>query len=234
MKLLKQLCLPTRDSQSILDVGCAGGVAFDDFSQFGEVYGIEPDAELLNCIPKWSDRVIHCTFGPEFQSERSYDVLLMLDVIEHIEDDKAALTKAYDILKPGGLLILTVPSLMMLWSVHDEINQHYRRYHLRDLSELFAETAFEIKELRYLFAALVPLKLVHKWVSTVNKDSYQVSPPSPIVNAIFLTLGKLERFFFRIPGLKLPFGSSALVIARKPLRASHCEKEGSNGSKIKD
>ena len=112
---------------SILDIGCAGGLGFDDLSKSGDVYGLEPDAGLAESVPKWRHRVTVRPFDSTYDCEQQYDLVLMLDVLEHLEDDVGAIRTLHKILKPGGTALLTVPALQSLWSAHDIVNEHYRR-----------------------------------------------------------------------------------------------------------
>ena len=96
--------------RTIFDIGCAGGVSFDDLSQYGEVYGLEPDPTLVDACPQWRAYIELTGFGPEYAPSRQYDLVLMLDVLEHLEDDVTALGSLRQLLKSGGRAILTVPS----------------------------------------------------------------------------------------------------------------------------
>src|SRR2546423_111989 len=89
---------------ALLDVGCGGGVYFDDYQRFGQIHGLEPDAMLATSLPRWRDFIEMTGFEGGYQSTRRYDLVLMLDVLEHIADDGAALANAARLLKPGGHL----------------------------------------------------------------------------------------------------------------------------------
>lgn len=204
------------DRPRILDIGCAGGVAFDDFSRYGEVYGIEPDAQLVDSTPRWRHRIEHAMFGPETRAEQPFDVILMLDVLEHIEDDAGTLAHLFSLLKPGGYAILTVPSLQWLWSVHDDINLHFRRYHRRPLRDLLTQSGFEVRRLNYLFGWSLPLVYLRTWLSPKKMDSYRVDVPSPPVNMLFAGLTRCENGLSRVLGLSPPLGSSLLAVVQRP------------------
>ncbi len=201
---------------AILDIGCAGGVAFDDWSRYGDVYGIEPDENLISKTSSWHERVEHTLFDDAYRSPRAYDVVLMLDVLEHIEDDDAAMRKLYSILKPGGCAILTVPALPALWSVHDEVNLHFRRYTKRTLSEVVRRAGVEIRELRYLFFWSLGLVYARKWLSRGKPDAYAVSVPARPVNALMRSLSLCEAWLTDTLGIPVPCGSSLVTILRKP------------------
>ncbi len=201
----------------ILDIGCAGGVAFDDFSRFGDVYGIEPDAQLVESTPRWRHRVEQTMFGPNYRADQPFDVILMLDVLEHIEDDAGTLQSLFSLLKPGGHAILTVPSLNWLWSVHDDINLHFRRYHRRPLRALLTQSGFHVRRLKYLFGWSLPLVYLRKWLSPKDLKEYRVDVPSAPVNLVFAGLTRCENALSNLLGLSPPLGSSLLAVIQRPL-----------------
>src|SRR5262249_50745102 len=109
----------------IFDIGCAGGVSFFDFCQYCQRDGFGPGPTLVDACPQWRECIELTGFGPDYAPSRQYDLVLMLDVLEHLEDDTAALGHLQHLLKPGGRALLTVPALQALWSVHDVVNRHY-------------------------------------------------------------------------------------------------------------
>src|SRR5882724_8508718 len=137
--------------RTIFDIGCAGGVSFDDLSQYGEVYGLEPDPTLVDACPQCRACIELTGFGPDYAPSRQYDLVLMLDVLEHLEDDVTALGSLQHLFKPRGRAILTVPALQSLWSVHDVMNRHYRRYDKMGLQRLLEASGFAVHALQYFF-----------------------------------------------------------------------------------
>ena len=219
--VLRELSLACQRSTAspplrILDIGCAGGVAFDDFSRYGEIHGIEPDGQLVDSTPQWRHRVEQVMFGAEYQPTQPFDVILMLDVLEHIEDDRAALNKLLGLLKPGGYAILTVPALGWLWSVHDDINLHFRRYYRRPLRKLLIQSGFHVRQLKYLFGWSLPLVYLRKWLGPRNLKEYRVDVPSAPVNAVFAGLTRLENAVSNLVHLSPPLGSSLLAVIQRP------------------
>ena len=212
----------------ILDIGCAGGVAFDDFSRFGTVHGIEPDKQLIDSTPRWRGHVEQALYGPDYPVGPPNDVILMLDVLEHIADDRGTLQNLWSQLKPGGHAILTVPALTALWSVHDDINLHFRRYHRQPLRKLLTETGFEVQRLQYLFGWSLPLVYLRKWLSPRNLQEYRVEVPSTPVNRLFGSLTRAENAITNRIGLAPPLGSSLLAVIQRPTPAPHSSGRRSN------
>src|SRR5438132_4976525 len=209
-------------ARNILDIGCAGGVSFDDLSRYGEVYGVEPDANLVDSCPQWRERIELIRFGPSYSALRQYDLVLMLDVLEHIEDGAMALGHVRQLLKPGGLAILTVPALQSLWSVHDVINLHYRRYDKRGFKRLIEDSGFTVRDLRYFFIWPLGLMYLRKLLLGTKQrpgKSYTVRVPFPPVNRLFVGLSRSEQRLMRF-GICWPLGSSLLAVVERPRELS--------------
>jgi SAM-dependent methyltransferase len=202
----------------IFDIGCAGGVSFDDLSQYGQVSGLESDPALAEACPQWRACIELTEFGPAYARSRQYHLVLILDVLEHIEDDTAALGQLWQLLKPGGRAILTVPALQSLWSVHDVVNRHYRRYDKMGLQRLLKGSGFAVHDLRYFYFWPLGLMYLRKlWFGTKPHagQSYTVSVPSALVNRLCAGLSGAEQWLMRL-GVRWPFGSSLLAVVERP------------------
>lgn len=209
--------LRQKNSQSdrpwrILDIGCGGGAGFQDYSQFGEVFGIEPDPELATALPEWSERIEQRCFDATYRPAEAFDLVLMLDVLEHLEHDEDALLAVQRVLRPGGFLLITVPALMSLWSVHDEMNQHFRRYTAANLRLLLQSTNYQIHKLHYFYSWSLPLMYLRK-VLTKDQDGYSVSIPPWPLNGLFRRLSNVENSLHR-RRLHLPLGSSLIALVQ--------------------
>jgi hypothetical protein len=168
---------------------------------------------LIDPAGPWADRI---TTGPliEDASERArYGLIVALDVLEHIEHPEPAIAILRGRLRPGGWFIATVPAFDALWTAHDDVNHHHRRYRVNDIEALVRDSGLEIVESRYFFVWLA----VVKWVVALTERVLSADanpprvPPAPI-NAAALAITRLEQ---RILGdAHPPFGSSAIVIAR--------------------
>ena len=119
---------PAQGWKTILDIGCGDGLFFPELSRFGEVEGVEPFAELVSPSNPYRDRISICPFDENYRPGKRYSLILMLDVLEHIEDAAGALRHAIELLEPDSRLVATVPAFMALWTNHDVMNQHFVRY----------------------------------------------------------------------------------------------------------
>ena len=146
-----------------------------------------------------------------------FDVVALFDVLEHIADDALVVRNIYDMLRPGGRVILTVPAHRWLWSRIDELSSHHRRYNRKGLASLLRAAGFEVLKARYFFTALVPALLVRSFVSrnatwaTVESESgLTVSPLGNLV--LRLASGPGD---FLLSPLRGFVGGSLLAVARK-------------------
>ena len=201
----------------ILDVGCGDGLFFERLGQFGQVEGLEPDASLL-LDPRWRSKIQVGPLGPGFQPDEPFDLVLMLDVLEHIEDDGEALEAAFKALKPGGHLLVTVPALPWLWSRHDEANEHHRRYLPSTLRRTLLDAGLTIITLRYAFFWTVAPLLARRWLSPadsrVGVADYAVTIPPEPLNRALTYLSRREHAIGQV--LRWPLGSSLMAVARRP------------------
>lgn len=216
---LGELDLPAK--AEILDVGCGDGLLFPRLEQLGDVRGIEVDVDLLNPAGPYRDRIETNPLGdPGYRAWR-FDLVTALDVIEHIENDDEAVAEMVRMLRPGGYLVVTVPASMSLWSHHDEINMHYRRYTAIQLERLLAPHAL-VLDLRYLFNALyLPKRLVTAIERLRRGDRAplavrQHALPPPFINSLLRQYCVWEGR--RARSMRLPFGSSLLALVRRPPR----------------
>lgn len=208
---LRRLDLPR--SANILDVGCGDAVFFPALSQFGAVRGIEIDRSLVRPDNPYRDAIHHAPLGDAEYADWRFDLITALDVIEHIENDAAAIENLVAMLRPGGFLVLTVPAFMLLWDAHDERNCHYRRYRREGLRELLAPHG-ELRELRYLFHGLFFAKAAFRLVNGASGGRLRqhAVPPRP-VNWAMQALCRAEN---RLLGpLGIPFGTSVLAVLQR-------------------
>lgn len=204
-----------RPLRQILDIGCGNGLFFDALRHFGEVRGIEADAGLVTDGPQ-RGRIEVRPFDDTYRPAQPLDLVLMLDVLEHLQDDSAAVRHVYDILAPGGFFLLTVPALMWLWSRHDDANLHYRRYHKETLAKVLTQAGFRIEMARYFFGwTLGPMLLRRVLAPGHNQEqaAYRVRVPARPINRALYALSRCEQVTVGRWGL--PLGASLIAVAVK-------------------
>jgi len=205
----------------ILEIGCGTGGNLEILSNLGEVTGLDVLKYALDFCRKRgvNNLVLGRAEKTNFPSE-SFDLILMLDVLEHIKDDKKAIGETRRILKEGGYFLVTVPAYQFIWSEHDEILGHYRRYSISDFSKKLEEAGFDIIKISYFVSLLFPVILGYRILRKIlfpksKKNTAYVVLPKPI-NNFFIYLLKLEGLLLKY--FNLPFGTSILCIAQKPKR----------------
>jgi SAM-dependent methyltransferase len=201
--------LDGRRDAAILDVGCGDGVLFPFLSRYGDIEGIEPDASVVSDDSPWRSRIQIRPFDASFAPGRRYDLILMLDVLEHIERPESALRHVHDLLAPGGALLMTVPAFQLLWTHHDELNRHFRRYTKSMLVEAARDSGLVIRESWYAFQWLFFAKLVERARERVFGAAPPETVPGPAINDALYTISIAER---QIVGRHMPFGSSLVAV----------------------
>lgn len=210
--LLERLA-PPGGFGAILDVGCGDGLFFDRLRRFGEPRGIESEAALVS--EENRGRITIAPFDERFVPGERFGLILMLDVVEHLDDDVAALRHARSLLAPGGLLIATVPAFRLLWTAHDDTNHHRTRYTRGGFVRAARAAGLEVRSARYFFHWLVPLKLLVRAKERLLPAAPAMAEvPSPALNRLFYGLSLLEQATWgRLPW---PFGSSLLAVCATP------------------
>ncbi len=211
--------------RKVLEVGVGPGVnLYSLYPDNADLIGVEPDpgnarlAAGLGQIPVHEGTVEKL---PAVAMTTTFDVITMFDVLEHIEDDRAALQILKERLKPGGALLLTVPAYQWMWGAHDDVNLHFRRYTRGRLIALLRDAGFVVKRSTYFNTWLFPLialvrlvaKLIPKRKPTSRDVGSDFDKPSGLLNAPLRWLFASEAWF--LPWVSFPFGVSLFVSARK-------------------
>ena len=206
---------PTGGWRHALDVGCGDGLFFPQLKGYAErVEGVEPDAALVS-EPDHPDGLIHVrSFDATFLPDRRYGLVLFLDVLEHIPDAEEAVRHTVELMEEGGVLLVTVPAFLHLWTTHDELNHHVTRYTRASLTGLLAPH-FTVLRTRYFFRWVHPAKIAQRILEGVSRRTEPTLPslPQAPMNRLLYGISRLEdKLFGRLP---VPLGSSILAVARK-------------------
>jgi len=207
--------LGLRRPARILDVGCGDGLLFPALSHFGEVTGIEIDPALLTDDGPWRERIHTEPLTSRRFDGQQFDLILALDVLEHIEHDRDESARLVELMAPGGRALVTVPASPALWDEHDRLNAHWRRYTQRTLSDCLTGHGARLVELRYLFHWLYLPKLLVTRLNALRRQKVaQHQIPPAWLNRALMRVCAAEYALTR--GLRLPFGTSLLAILEKP------------------
>ena len=201
----------------VLDIGCGSGVLARELAQSGAAV----TASDLIPHPDWSasrnPRFVAGDYLGLSTELGVHDVVLALDVMEHFEDDRAFADHLMDNVRPGGSAIVTVPAYKWLWSRHDEVNHHFRRYTRATLRQVITGAGLEVSRCGYIFFGLIAPKLL---VSVVGRgsDRDEIPTPAPIFNETATKYFQLEHRIAITRRNFLPAGTSVLAVCRRPFR----------------
>ncbi|MCL6477966.1 MAG: class I SAM-dependent methyltransferase [Peptococcaceae bacterium] len=203
----------------ILDVGCGTGGNLSLLSQFGCVSGLEMDAGAVEMAKERGLGQIYKGEipGPLPFEENSFDLIVMLDVLEHIEDDGEAIRYLVEYLKPNGYLLITVPAHSFLWSNHDRAHHHLRRYTRPQLVEKLRESRLDIIYSSYFNVWLFPMILLIRTIKNKlikSKDNCDLSMPKYCINKILAAIFSSEKYFIK-KNYRFPVGVSIIACGKK-------------------
>lgn len=217
--------------RKILDIGSGAGNMAHHLAHYGKVIGLDFNPRPLAVAGLRGLDAIQASGDTLPFADEEFDLVALLDTIEHIPDEFGVLAECRRVLKPGGKLMITVPAFLWLWSYNDEINAHERRYTASELQHKLAMVGLQTKRLSYnnffLFPAVAALRLLRPYRPalesphlTNDEKVYQVEMeaiPEPI-NSVLHGVGWLEAEL--IERMSLPVGLSVLCMAEKPISIS--------------
>lgn len=213
--LIGDLALP--QPAQVLEVGCGPGGNLGMLKRFGEVTALEPDeASRLYARERMGVRVEGGFLPHDLPFEpAAFDLVCAFDVIEHVEEDAASVASLSRLLKPGGYFAATVPGQPWMWSRHDELHHHKRRYRMGDYRGLFEAADLKVVKASYFNTLLFPLiaGIRAAKMATGSTAADDDALPSPALNAALAALFGAELHWLkRAP---LPIGVSIVLIARR-------------------
>ena len=207
---------------SIIDIGCAGGVLLYELAQdgFTDLTALDYSAEAIELCKQRGIAQAYVMDGhnPEFP-DNSFDVVIASDSLEHLKDDELALRNWYRILKPGGRAFIFVPAYQSLWSEHDVVNYHFRRYTKKNLTAKALAAGFRRLQGGYWNnALLIPTALMRlikgapKEGAKLDEGGDIVALPAPLNAAVTAWL-RMEGFFSKM--IPMPAGVSTFIVVTK-------------------
>lgn len=212
------------NSLKTLDVGCGTGFLTKRLEDHGTAIGLDSSEESLLYGRKRGVSNL-CRFHLSSQRlpfrDEAFQLVLALDIFEHLEDDRAVLAELRRVMQWGGRLILTVPAFQWLWGGWDELLGHRRRYSLREISRRISSAGFRIKNVSYIFCFIFPLAVLVRFVKGFiyrfgGKYSSDFIPLPGVINDMLIRIGRWEGSI--LARHSLPFGLSILCVAEKEAR----------------
>lgn len=218
---------PGQNGRLVLDVGCGAGNMAHHLAHYGRVIGVDNNPKPLEVARQ---RGLDVRLGSADDlpfADTMFDLVALLDTVEHVPNEHGVFGECYRVLKPGGKLLVTVPAFMWLWSNNDVLNAHQRRYTRAELKAKLIHHGFRVLRASYnnffVFPLAVALILVRRGRAEpqlasphFHDEAYQVEmEPAPAgLNGLLAGIGWLEAQLLK--QISLPIGTSILCIAERP------------------
>lgn len=199
----------------VLDIGSGYGALVPVLKAMGYVDVIEPYKEAHPTLIDMGVQNIYAIKDfPQNFPQKKYDCVTLFDVLEHIEDDGKALGVIRErLLKPGGRCLLTVPAYAWLWTKHDDIHHHFRRYHKKGLKGIMEQAGFKDIRISYFMTFLFPLAALERIFLKIRPpENANLKLPHPLVNKLLERIFGWEDKF--ISKMNFPFGLSLIAKGR--------------------
>jgi SAM-dependent methyltransferase len=202
----------------LLDAGCGSGRTLDELARYGRVTGLDLSPEAVAAARRRGHDDVHAGHIEQMPfADGHFDAVTCLDVVEHTPDDRATLAELHRVTRPGGVLIVTVPAYQALWSWHDEVNLHFRRYDAPMLRAAATESGWDVLADTYFNALLLApaavVRLAQRRRRGHTQSDLTLTPPA--FNSLLELPLALEARLLGA-GRRLPAGLSLLAILRRP------------------
>ncbi len=221
VKKIIEKYLPNRCDLKILDSGCCSGKMLEVLKNYGDTYGFDIDKKSIAFSHSVYSKntIVATTYNIPFKT-KSFDVLIALDFLEHLDNDSRALIEFGRVLKQGGLCIIVVPALSFLWTRHDVMSHHKRRYQYKDLNLKLKRAGFSDIYIRYINVVFfIPTYILSQIEKITQKYNIKVRNfHSRFLIPVFSIISKVEILFF-LKSFKSPLGVALAAVFRRPSKA---------------
>ncbi|MBT8195137.1 MAG: methyltransferase domain-containing protein [Bacteroidia bacterium] len=215
--IFKNGLLDTLNNNKVLEVGCGSGLVINQFNHYPNVAldGCDLNMFAMEQIGKMNGN-LYCLniYDKPEKLLNQYKGVLLMDVIEHIEDDTDFVQTCTHYLKEDGLIVINVPALNALYSKYDKVDGHKRRYDKKRIRAIFKACNLEEVDIRYWGFTLLPLIFIRKYILHFVSEEKAIStgfkPPHKLFNWFFDKLLRLEEAIFASPVR----GTSLIAIGR--------------------
>ncbi len=213
---IRQLRLP--GDARILDVGTSTGTNLRMLRDLGytNFVGLDFSPEAIRfCLEKGLGEVMEGNIKELPFPDKSFELVIATDIIEHIDDDQKALSQIARVLKPGGHALLTVPAFNALWGLQDDVSHHHRRYLKKPMNDLVTESGLTLRKSYYFnFLLFFPIWVARQLIRVLKlKLESENQLNSPIINRILTVMFDIDLKI--APRIKPPFGVSILALAAR-------------------
>jgi SAM-dependent methyltransferase len=213
---LEDICRRVTDRRPrILDVGCGTGANLLMLSQYGDAEGVDVSEDALAfCRERGLEKVKLGAAEKLPYDDGTIDLVTALDVVEHLDNDLAGLREMRRVLRPGGHVLLFVPTFMFLWGLQDDVSNHRRRYRLPELRRVLEQAGFEIERTTYAnITFFLPILLARKLmrvtgIKAESENNINVSAFNGLLGGMLGAESVVLKY------MNIPFGVSGLCVAR--------------------
>jgi SAM-dependent methyltransferase len=216
-RMLAALLEGVSPGERVLDAGCGSGRTLDELTRYGTAHGVELNPLGLAAARRRGHHVEQAPVEAIPFDDGSFDLITCLDVIEHTDDDVTALSELRRVTRPSGHLLVSVPAHPRLWSRHDEVNGHRRRYTRRTLRTAAEAAGWRVERMTgFNVAYLAPAALVRigrRRGGDENGSDSELELTPPRLDAVLELPLRAEAALVR-QGLNLPPGLSLMAVLR--------------------
>lgn len=217
--LLDLLKNAPKDSK-ILDIGCSSGIFLKDLEKLGHktehLFGVDISEKAIENCKKNGIQNAFVMDGQNITIPEKFDIIVASDCLEHLQDDSKAIKNWKNLLKTGGEMYVFVPAFQSLWSYHDVVNMHFRRYTKQELKDkLTAEKLEVLKSSYWNFSLFLPVYIYRKATVFFNKNQPQEGQivENKLANFFLFRLILIENKLLKY--INFPFGISTFCIVKK-------------------
>jgi len=204
----------------ILDVGCGAGLMLECLKRYGTPLGLDFSKDALHYCQKRQLNFLCQADASAFLpfKDSSFDLITVLDLLEHLDDDERVLKEFFRVLNQEGILLISAPAFRFLWSYWDEMLHHKRRYTVVELRDKLSRAGFSIRKISYsnafIFSPVIVVRQLKRlWNSNSQTQTSDFMPVPSMVNAVLKLLYRVEASLLK--RLSFPFGLSVICLAQK-------------------
>jgi len=213
---VEDICRRVTDRRPrILDVGCGTGANLLMLSKYGDAEGVDVSEDALAfCRERGLGNVKLGAAEDLPYDDGTFDLVTALDVVEHLDDDLAGLREMRRVLRPGGRVLLFVPTFMFLWGLQDDVSNHRRRYRMPELQRVLEQAGFEVERTTYanitFFMPILAMRKLMRMTGIKAESENNINVSA--LNGVLARMLGAESFVLRY--MNIPFGVSGLCVAR--------------------
>ncbi len=213
-----QLLRKVPRTAKVLDIGCSSGIMMLDLARCGfdkaNLFGIDISSQAIANAQSNGLKQTYVMDAQSVKMDQKFDIIIASDCLEHLADDHQALANWRELLAPGGTLYVFVPAFQSLWSHHDEVNMHFRRYTRKELVAKARGAGLSISTSGFWNVLLfIPVWLYRRVSRLRENPKGDIGQPAKWVNNALTSLLKIEHPLLRI--FRFPFGVSTYIIANR-------------------